>query len=103
MHLLLQSGVALEDMKYIFEGSVTIRALQDAPGGRMFLGGKRAATVEELRARDVDERPVEADNDDDDRGSRKGGRVVENENVIYSHLSGCGTICMFRCMYDIET
>ncbi|CAL1707085.1 unnamed protein product [Somion occarium] len=43
-------GYALEDIKYLFEKDMSIRALQDAPGGLIFLGGKRAAPVEELKA-----------------------------------------------------
>jgi hypothetical protein len=31
------TGYALEDIKYLFEGNVIQRALQDAPGGRVFL------------------------------------------------------------------
>ena len=42
-------GVALEDIKYLFERDVLVRALQDSPGGRIFLGGKRAPQLEEVR------------------------------------------------------
>jgi hypothetical protein len=41
-------GTALEDIKYLFEKDMVVRALQDAPGGRIFLGGKRAPLVAEL-------------------------------------------------------
>ena len=43
-------GYALEDIKYLFEYDPVVRAIQDAPGGRLFLGSKRAAPVEELKA-----------------------------------------------------
>ncbi|KAK7692629.1 hypothetical protein QCA50_004262 [Cerrena zonata] len=43
-------GYALEDIKYLFEHDVIIRSLQDAPGGKLFLGGRRATPVEELKA-----------------------------------------------------
>ncbi|KIY43911.1 general substrate transporter [Fistulina hepatica ATCC 64428] len=43
------TGYALEDMRYLFEGPVIVRALQDAPGGRIFLGDRRALPVDELR------------------------------------------------------
>ncbi|KAG6919165.1 hypothetical protein DXG01_008463 [Tephrocybe rancida] len=43
-------GYALEDMKYLFEKDVILRALGDAPGGRIFIGTRRAIPVEELRA-----------------------------------------------------
>ncbi|TFK49680.1 general substrate transporter [Heliocybe sulcata] len=44
------TGYALEDIKYLFEKDVVVRALQDAPGGKVFLGRRRAASVGELRA-----------------------------------------------------
>jgi sugar porter (SP) family MFS transporter len=43
-------GYALEDIRYLFEHGVFTRALQDAPGGRLFLGSKRAPSVEQLKA-----------------------------------------------------
>ncbi|KAI0034739.1 general substrate transporter [Vararia minispora EC-137] len=43
------TGVALEDVHYLFEDKMIVRALQDAPLGRIFLGGKRARPIEELR------------------------------------------------------
>ena len=43
-------GYALEDIRYLFEKDVIIRSLQDAPGGRIFLGGRRAVPVEQLKA-----------------------------------------------------
>ncbi|KAH7913229.1 general substrate transporter [Hygrophoropsis aurantiaca] len=43
------TGYALEDVKYLFEKDVMVRSLQDAPGGRIFLGGRRAIPVAELR------------------------------------------------------
>ncbi|KAF5340877.1 hypothetical protein D9758_012155 [Tetrapyrgos nigripes] len=49
-------GVALEDVKYLFEKDVMVRALQDAPGGevfiQMFFRGRRAEDVKTLRERD---------------------------------------------------
>ncbi|KAI0738639.1 general substrate transporter [Daedaleopsis nitida] len=44
------TGYALEDVHWLFEDEMVTRALQDAPGGRVFLGGKRATPVAELRA-----------------------------------------------------
>lgn len=43
------AGYALEDIKYLFEKDVILRALQDAPGGRVFIGSRRAASVVDLR------------------------------------------------------
>lgn len=42
-------GYALEDIKYLFEKDVIVRSLEDAPGGRVFLGSKRATPVEDMR------------------------------------------------------
>lgn len=43
-------GYALEDIRYLFEYDPVVRALQDAPGGKLFLGSRRAIPVEELKA-----------------------------------------------------
>ncbi|OAX41463.1 general substrate transporter [Rhizopogon vinicolor AM-OR11-026] len=45
-------GYALEDIKYLFEKDMMVRALEDAPGGRFFLGGRRSTPVEEMRRAD---------------------------------------------------
>ncbi|KAG2337443.1 general substrate transporter [Suillus weaverae] len=42
-------GYALEDIKYLFEKDVVVRSLEDSPGGRVFLGGRRATPVAEMR------------------------------------------------------
>ncbi|THH17910.1 hypothetical protein EW146_g3006 [Bondarzewia mesenterica] len=42
------TGYALEDIRYLFENDMILRAVQDAPGGKIFLGGKRARPMEEL-------------------------------------------------------
>ncbi|KAG1779001.1 general substrate transporter [Suillus placidus] len=42
-------GYALEDIKYLFEKDVMVRSLEDSPGGRVFLGGRRATPVAEMR------------------------------------------------------
>ena len=49
-------GYALEDIKYLFESDVIVRSLQDAPGGKIFLRGRHAASVEELKAADTGNR-----------------------------------------------
>lgn len=43
-------GYALEDIKYLFEEDTVLRALQDAPGGKVFIGKRRAVPVEQLKA-----------------------------------------------------
>ncbi|KAJ7288041.1 general substrate transporter [Mycena rebaudengoi] len=44
------AGYALEDIGLLFEKDVILRSLQDAPGGRLFIGKRRATPVEKLRA-----------------------------------------------------
>ncbi|KAF9466630.1 general substrate transporter [Collybia nuda] len=43
------TGYALEDIRYLFEKDVILRALGDAPGGRVFIGQRRATLVDVLR------------------------------------------------------
>ncbi|KAF9041024.1 sugar transporter [Hymenopellis radicata] len=59
------SGYSLEQMKYLFGKDVITRSLQDAPGGWIFLGGRRAATVEELMAKESTDRDDTSYRDDD--------------------------------------
>ncbi|KAG2031277.1 general substrate transporter [Suillus americanus] len=47
------TGYPLEDIKYLFEKDIIVRSLEDAPGGRIFVGKRRAVSVEELKAVDV--------------------------------------------------
>ncbi|KAG0701220.1 general substrate transporter [Suillus ampliporus] len=47
------TGYPLEDIKYLFERDIIVRSLEDAPGGRIFLGKRRAVSVEELKAADT--------------------------------------------------
>ncbi|EKM78840.1 hypothetical protein AGABI1DRAFT_114418 [Agaricus bisporus var. burnettii JB137-S8] len=47
------SGFALEDIKYLFERDVMVRSLQDAPGGKIFLGGRRVESIASLKERRV--------------------------------------------------
>ncbi|KAG1737142.1 general substrate transporter [Suillus paluster] len=44
------TGYPLEDIKYLFEKDIIVRSLEDAPGGWIFLGKRRATTVHELKA-----------------------------------------------------
>ncbi|KAG6337101.1 hypothetical protein ID866_1975 [Astraeus odoratus] len=43
------TGYPLEDIRFLFEKDIIVRSLQDAPGGRVFLGKRRAASLEELK------------------------------------------------------
>jgi hypothetical protein len=42
------SGISLEHIHLLFEDQVIIRSLQDAPGGRLFLGKKRANALRDI-------------------------------------------------------
>ncbi|KAF9223362.1 MFS general substrate transporter [Gyrodon lividus] len=42
-------GYALEDIRFLFEKDLVVRSLEDAPGGRIFLGGRRSTPVEDSR------------------------------------------------------
>ncbi|KAI0315088.1 general substrate transporter [Amylostereum chailletii] len=55
------TGYALEDVHWLFEDKVLTRALQDAPGGKMFLGRRRAVPVAELRDAPVEVEDVKED------------------------------------------
>jgi hypothetical protein len=57
------SGYALEDIKFLFEHDMLIRALEDAPGGRLFLGSKRAVPVAELRQAEEESSETSHDSD----------------------------------------
>lgn len=76
-------AVALEDVKYLFETDVVIRALQDAPGGRIFLRGKHVRTVAELRKADREEH-VSVDSHDNKLPDEE--RVEEHQHHISSRL-----------------
>ncbi|KAJ7455264.1 general substrate transporter [Mycena galericulata] len=57
------TGYALEDIGLLFEKDVILRSVQDAPGGRFFLGQRRRAVpIEELR--EAAHRGSELDPDD---------------------------------------
>ncbi|KAG2033315.1 general substrate transporter [Suillus americanus] len=47
------TGYPLEDIKYLFEKDIIVRSLEDAPGGRIFVGKRRAVSMEELKAADA--------------------------------------------------
>ena len=42
-------GYALEDIRFLFERDMMVRALEDAPGGRIFLGRRKSTPVADLR------------------------------------------------------
>ncbi|KIJ62884.1 hypothetical protein HYDPIDRAFT_176307 [Hydnomerulius pinastri MD-312] len=61
-------GYALEDIKFLFEKDLVVRALEDAPGGRIFLGGRRSTPVEDLR-KAADEGAGAASRDSNEKAS----------------------------------
>ncbi|KAI0696926.1 sugar transporter [Cytidiella melzeri] len=71
-------GYALEDIRYLFEDDVVVRALQDAPGGRLFLGGKRAVPVALLKAQAV----AEAQPDTSSESASDVGKDVKVESCV---------------------
>ncbi|KAK7436986.1 hypothetical protein VKT23_018801 [Stygiomarasmius scandens] len=77
-------GVALEDIKYLFEKDVVVRALQDAPGGKIFLktffSGRRAEDVKILRERD--------DQSEEQRTRDSVGSVREDDSKSVQDIEG---------------
>lgn len=59
-------GIALEDIKWLFEEGMIVRSLQDAPGGSIFLRGKRVPPVSDLK-KTVDERDRSTPDDTDEQ------------------------------------
>ncbi|KAI6155513.1 general substrate transporter [Pisolithus tinctorius] len=57
------TGYPLEDVRYLFEKDILIRSLEDAPGGRIFLGKRRAIPMEELKKNATDASPEPAPSD----------------------------------------
>jgi sugar porter (SP) family MFS transporter len=75
------TGVALEDVHFLFEDRMVVRALQDAPLGKLFLGGKRARPVEELRREHMAEH-IEAGGDKAD--AKMDGGSAEAASALWS-------------------
>ncbi|KZT23073.1 general substrate transporter [Neolentinus lepideus HHB14362 ss-1] len=73
------TGYALEDIKYLFEQDMVIRAIQDAPGGRIFLRGRRAPGLEELRL--AVEQSDASSEDEQSKKDIKGSEAVLEEVV----------------------
>lgn len=44
------AGYSLETIGKLFEEDMIVRALQDAPGGKLFLGGRRAKSVSQIHS-----------------------------------------------------
>lgn len=74
------AGVALEDIRLLFEQDVVVRSLQDAPGGRVFLRGRRVASLAELKAGAIGEGDERAPSVRSHDASEKAG-VITGEEV----------------------
>lgn len=80
------TGYPLEDVRYLFEKDIIVRSLQDAPGGRIFLGKRRAVSMEELKkeATDVGVEPAPSDLSDElaKEAVPRGPQIVDDALVI---------------------
>ncbi|KAI6122215.1 general substrate transporter [Pisolithus croceorrhizus] len=80
------TGYPLEDVRYLFEKDIIVRSLLDAPGGRLFLGKRRAISVEELKrdATDVGVEPAPSDLSDElaKEVVPRGPQIVDDALVI---------------------
>lgn len=72
------TGYPLEDIKYLFEKDIIIRSLEDAPGGWIFLGKRRAISVEELKA--IDALPT-----DSLKEASKEMKLLSEEGSVHGH------------------
>ncbi|KAF7348352.1 putative quinate permease [Mycena sanguinolenta] len=61
------AGFGLEEIGLLFETDVILRALQDAPGGRLFIGSRRAAPVAKLASIESEAAALLGQDDDDQR------------------------------------
>ncbi|KAG6369680.1 general substrate transporter [Boletus reticuloceps] len=64
-------GYALEDIRFLFEKDMMVRALEDAPGGRVFLGGRRSIPVAELRKAATEDSTMVARSSDEKMSEEK--------------------------------
>ncbi|KAG9315364.1 general substrate transporter [Chiua virens] len=69
-------GYALEDIRFLFEKDMFVRALEDAPGGRIFLGGRRSTPVTDMRKAAGDDIVVRSSNEKLDEERVEHGQVV---------------------------
>jgi hypothetical protein len=76
------TGYALEDIGLLFEKDVILRAVGDAPGGRFFLGRRRAEPIDKLRR----------DGDSDSEKGRDGEEKVGIENVERKDSEGSAEV-----------
>ncbi|KAF9004026.1 general substrate transporter [Cyathus striatus] len=72
------TGYALEDIKYLFNEDITLRSLQDAPGGRLFIGKRRAKSIEELRMQEETSSNLEVS---ESKTSRVSGESTKKDQI----------------------
>ncbi|KAF7336769.1 putative quinate permease [Mycena venus] len=82
------TGYALEDIHLLFEKDVILRSVEDAPGGRFFLGTRRAAPIEKLRREHTGERNRDVDEGEDEKraidlesGDRKDSELADVDPI----------------------
>lgn len=80
------TGYALEDIHLLFEDEVILRAVGDAPGGRLFLGGRRAKPV----GKQAREREVKGDLEEGE--DEKSGSRVDGESEKETEKKGLGEV-----------
>jgi len=71
---------------------VIVRSLEDAPGGRVFIGNRRSMTVDEMkRAADHEHKSKQHDSDSTDIVLRKGDEESNDdiEAALVADLYGC--------------
>ncbi|KAG2749931.1 general substrate transporter [Suillus brevipes Sb2] len=77
------TGYPLEDIKYLFEKDIIVRSLEDAPGGRVFLGKRRAVSVEDLKT--IDALPMNSPKDiSEELKSRSEEESMKGPSLRYS-------------------
>ncbi|KAF8442288.1 general substrate transporter [Boletus edulis BED1] len=64
-------GYALEDIRFLFEKDMMVRALEDVPGGRVFLRGRRSIPVAELRKAATEDSTMVARSSDEKMSEEK--------------------------------
>ena len=79
-------GYALENVRWLFEDHVVVRAMEDAPGGKVFLRSrKRATPVEVLKARaehwDVETEEVRTSRSVDEKKTKRTEEKVAEVHV----------------------
>ncbi|KAJ7031309.1 general substrate transporter [Mycena alexandri] len=76
------TGYALEDIGLLFESDVILRSVQDAPGGKWFIGERRATPIEKLREAHGLRAEGEGERDVDEKIDLESGRKDSEVEII---------------------